>query len=165
MSFAAENRLILPDSPPCLTQYLRMARRSDRLKSRCAPVAQWIEHIPPKNGVTRSIRVGGANNSTRRARKRWMTLPLELRALTEDANHVNQENEHRDDHDHDHCDHELGRGLDCVCLQVVSELCNLNVGGHGFGAQWGLLAGHFHMRLDSNGQDDGKTHHRQGAKR
>ena len=29
---------------------------------RQAPVAQWIEHLPPKKGVTRSIRVGGANN-------------------------------------------------------------------------------------------------------
>ncbi len=26
-----------------------------------APVAQWIEHLPPKKGVTRSIRVGGAS--------------------------------------------------------------------------------------------------------
>lgn len=26
-----------------------------------APVAQWIEHPPPKGRVTRSIRVGGAN--------------------------------------------------------------------------------------------------------
>ena len=27
-----------------------------------APVAQWIEHLPPKKGVTRSIRVGGAKH-------------------------------------------------------------------------------------------------------
>ena len=26
-----------------------------------APVAQWIEHPPPKGRVTRSIRVGGTN--------------------------------------------------------------------------------------------------------
>lgn len=28
-------------------------------KYRRAPVAQWIEHPPPKGRVTRSIRVGG----------------------------------------------------------------------------------------------------------
>ena len=29
-----------------------------------ALVAQWIEHIPPKNGVARSIRAEGANPTT-----------------------------------------------------------------------------------------------------
>jgi hypothetical protein len=32
-----------------------------RLSEHHAPVAQWIEHPPPKGRVTRSIRVGGTN--------------------------------------------------------------------------------------------------------
>ena len=28
-----------------------------------APIAQWIEHLPPKKGVARSIRAGGANTA------------------------------------------------------------------------------------------------------
>lgn len=32
-----------------------------RLKSKLASIAQWIEHFPPKEGVARSIRAGGAS--------------------------------------------------------------------------------------------------------
>jgi len=28
----------------------------------CAAVTQWIEYLPPKKGVARSIRAGGAKN-------------------------------------------------------------------------------------------------------
>ena len=37
-----------------------------------APVAQWIEHPPPKGRVTRSIRVGGT---------KWLGEDMRLSAL------------------------------------------------------------------------------------
>ena len=46
-----------PASPEARCRTVPTPRANFHLR---APVAQWIEHLPPKKGVTRSIRVGGA---------------------------------------------------------------------------------------------------------
>ena len=48
-----------PASPEARCRTVPTPRANFHLR---APVAQWIEHLPPKKGVTRSIRVGGANH-------------------------------------------------------------------------------------------------------
>ena len=52
-----------------------------RIKATNAPVAQWIEHPPPKGRVTRSIRVEGATTLAARVGARQGKLSKSL-ALT-----------------------------------------------------------------------------------